>query len=153
MKLTQITNPVALRRDTTVGTRIFAGDTMIHGDTGWRDITDLYVSTRGETGVLDLRTGAKILIRRTTGDVYFRLLGPATARAADGSIVYLETGWRPEVDTQVAFSNMAVIRHSRYWISLERATPGAALISANRSIVGQWPTMDPWPTTLPGLPA
>lgn len=39
MKLTAIDNPVALHLDTTVGTRIFAGTTMIYGDTGWRDIT------------------------------------------------------------------------------------------------------------------
>lgn len=39
MKLTSINNPVALRLDTTVGTRIFAGNTMIYGDTGWRDIS------------------------------------------------------------------------------------------------------------------
>lgn len=39
MKLTPINNPVALRRDITVGTRIFAGDVMIFGDTGDLDLS------------------------------------------------------------------------------------------------------------------
>lgn len=124
-----------------------------YGDTGWRDITGQYSADTGETGVLELGTGAKVLIRRASGDVYFRLTGPITARSAFGSIVQLLTGWRPEVDTEVAFSRGVGIRHTRYWISLEGATSGASIAISGRSVVGQWPTMETWPTSLPGTPA
>ena len=39
MKLTKIETPPRTRIDTTVGTRVFAGATMIYADTGWRDIS------------------------------------------------------------------------------------------------------------------
>lgn len=120
-----------------------------YGDTGWRDITTLH-----HTGSpLELGDGAKIFIRRKGGDVYFRLLGPITAQAAFGPICQLLVGWRPDVDTEVALSRGAAVRHSRYWISLEWATSGATIAQAGRSVMARWPTMESWPTSLPGTPA
>ena len=120
-----------------------------YGDTGWRDITSLH----NTESPLEMGTGAKVFIRRKDGDVYFRLLGPITTQAVFGSICQLLAGWRPDVDTEVALSRGMSVRHSRYWVSLEWATPGATIAQANRSVMAQWTTMESWPTSLPGTPA
>lgn len=65
---------LALRVDNSVGTRVFVGDTMIYGDTGWRDISD---------EVSDRESG-RLLIRRI-GDIVF-LVADGLKVASTGSV-------------------------------------------------------------------
>lgn len=64
----------AIRVDTSVGTRVFTGDVMIHGDTGWRDIS---------ADISDRESG-KLLIRRV-GDQVF-LVADALQLTSTGSV-------------------------------------------------------------------
>lgn len=40
----EATESLGIRVDTSVGTRVYVGDTMIHGDTGWRNVSDLLIN-------------------------------------------------------------------------------------------------------------
>lgn len=100
MKLTEITNPVALRRDTTVGTRIFAGDTMIHGDTGWRALVEWDITGAIITGAIpdELKLAPSgnvpggLYIRRENRTVYVRAVGEKAT--VDGTVSFtLPTGF------------------------------------------------------------
>lgn len=92
MILTPITNPVALRLDTTVGTRIFAGTTMIYGNTGWRQ---LYSSTN-QPAWGTISSGNSIQVRRDGNQVFLKISG-YTGGADDGirKIFTLPSGFRP----------------------------------------------------------
>lgn len=53
-----------IKKDTTVGTCILAGSTMLYGDTGWRNVTSL-LSVQPNSGV--------VAIKRTAGMVHLVL--------------------------------------------------------------------------------
>lgn len=78
-----------LRLDTTVGTRVFAGTTMIYGDTGWRDITSLL--NPGWTG--------RVLIKRTTHHVVIRLQGILREAEAGDIMFTLPYGYIPDIQS------------------------------------------------------
>ena len=119
-----------------------------HGDTGWRDVTALNVSSSITFGA-----GAKILIRRINNDILFRMTGPATPTATRASLFQLLTGWRPDTDTWVALGGTGEqARHSTSWVSLETLTVGRDIISSGWSKEARWSGRDEWPSTLPGTP-
>lgn len=148
MKLTPIINPVALRLDTTVGTRIFAGTTMIFGDTGWRDI-----STLGE-GIDFLRIsryGNRVSIsgggaRVATGGTFLTKALP---------VGFLPTEIRPARGFMVIKSAMYPVGNASIANRLNyQSPPYAASVAVGDQLVfeASWITTDPWPSTLPGLP-
>lgn len=69
--------------DTTVGTRILAGNTVIYGDTGWRDITSL-LTVQPNSG--------KLRVRRTNGGVHLEFAS-LTFNAGVVSEVQLPQAW------------------------------------------------------------
>ena len=119
-----------------------------HGDTGWRDITSLITSSPA----LIMGTGAKIAIRRTSGSVFFRVIGPATMGGTFGNIVAAQPGLRPDLDTNSPAAKGASFRNTRSWIRLEDGTRDATLAESGRAVETMWSTTEAWPTTLPGTP-
>ena len=119
-----------------------------YGDTGWRDITSLIVSSPA----IVMGTGAKISIRRTGGSVFFRVIGPVTMGGQFGNIVAAHPGLRPDVDTNSQATRGAILRNTRYWVRLEDGTRDAVLTESGRAIETMWSTTEAWPETLPGTP-
>lgn len=140
----------ALRVDTSVGTRVFAGNMMIHGDTGLRRINDL------ATG-LDFTTSTlyKAVIYRVGYEVHLSAIGLSLGiqNITEG----LPYGFRPIAGTY--HSNLGSMYQSGQILSVGNpsSTNRISVVTAPRSGVGvalrvSWRTADPWPTTLPGIP-
>ena len=154
MKLTKIETPPRTRIDTTVGTRVFAGDTMIYGDTGWRDIKGL--DAAGFSGDLE--------VRRINNTVHIRLIGLSPPEdLVRPTIARLPSGFRASGRAMLPLTHAtAVGTQARLWID----SAIARVIMGNTSAVDEvytsstkltginsFVTDNPWPTSLPGTPA
>ncbi|WNO28334.1 minor tail protein [Corynebacterium phage PSonyx] len=84
MKITPIDAPI-IRKDTTVGTRIFAGDVMIFGDLPWRNISHLLEP--GWTGDVYVQRSATLLT--------FRVNALTAAAGAGTTVMRTPLGLRP----------------------------------------------------------
>lgn len=156
---------LALRVDTTVGTRIFAGDTMIHGDTGWRDVTMHMGDIVGpaNTGSISVRRiGNRVLWRFNN----FLLL------SGSGGLSFLappdlRMGWRAQMHwgtqtvvlyNDLSFTNNITHLNSGGWYWLNQFAEYTGALLRTRPVKGltgvsDFTTLDPWPTSLPGTPA
>ena len=145
MKLTKIETPQHARIDTTVGTRVFTGDTMIYGDTGWRkvdwlptghDIETLKVRRQNNTitlvGVITPKSGGDVSSPSAVPDGFRQ-----TASNGLGAYIYSLSG------TQVAYFYLNVAG-TTYLRNPVNDSVGRFALS--------WVTNDAWPTTLPGTP-
>lgn len=147
MKLTPITNPVALRLDTTVGTRIFAGTTMIHGDTGWRNIEELLVNGWA---------AEKVLLRRQNSTVILSMLGLSSENATSGHFISLPISFHiPRTFITVVTPGRS---QSAYWnasnaLALQNYTNLEVNTYADTQTTWQLEADRAWPTSLPGSPA
>ena len=151
MKLTKIETPPRTRIDTTVGTRVFAGDTMIYGDTGWRN-----VKNANYTGSLAVRrVGEMVMVR-------LNALAPPEDVVLP-TVVNLPAGFKSagRVVGAITKSN-SLGTQGRLWIEggLVRVVVGTGAkiddpFTPNHQYTGveTFPTSDPWPTSLPGTPA
>lgn len=134
-----------------MGTRVFAGTTMIQGDTGWRNIADSFIN--GWTG--------NLWIRRINDVVYLRgSLIAATATA--GYPITLPSGFRPGIMTGSAGHD-----YGYALVFTQGNSPSVKSVSCyfdRFTIMGyasadtymvnvSWPTPNSWPSSLPGLPA
>lgn len=162
---------VPLRLDTTVGTRVFAGDTMIYGDTGWRDIKDLLLPNWGT----DPSSHLKCHIIRTNNVV--TLVGRVSYIRVDNEPVHMKNSTislLTNLPTGFTLAHpFATNGISSYYAAATRSTPDDMGIVTGPSIPrfifpsrneswfeGQaisfsitWETNSGWPNTLPGLPA
>lgn len=135
---------LTLRHDTTVGTRVLldhpGGTLMLHGDTGWRDISGLLEN--GWTGSLRIRrVGPQIFLAGQD-------LTPGTSTVL---IPALPTVWRPHLRTpltaQIAGSTPLYARvHSSGSVQLDISS------STIRDLAGSWSVTHAWPTTHLGTP-
>lgn len=142
----------SLRLDTSVGTRIFAGDTMIHGDTGWRDVSALFPEfdpTDRSPYFRYRRVGDHVtfLIRGTFLESdYDSTFGPHLATL--GALP--PTSYSPTIGYW--FENPTSIRNLSSdgydWFLQARGVQENMRITA----VAQYYTRSKWPSTLPGLP-
>lgn len=155
MKLTPITNPVALRLDTTVGTRIFSGSTMIYGDTGRRRI----IPTR------DSVTSGSLVVRRigNTATLFLDNLIPVDPSSPLQNLgVDIPIGFHPD-ENQVfgLVGNSGGLRSHKLAIFnkiipyIQRDAGWNDTLTADGGYIGQisYVTTSSWPVTLPGLPA
>lgn len=165
------TTNLDLRLDTTVGTRIFAGNTMIFGDTGWREVSaDLLHSNFG------LWSGTSDPPAEANPNAFVRL-------KRDGNTVTLDARVMPlgdlvgtnRRDIVLLSDNIPIhfrphrdhILVGEYWsyTSGERGLirgraaaielRGADGIWVSNELVivhASWETSNNWPNTLPGLP-
>lgn len=162
MKLTPITNPVALRLDTTVGTRIFAGNTMIHGDTGWRDFKSLI-----ENGLFNpegVVGGFQTRVRRFGNNVQWSLrFRPGEEFVGTRKTIHILSGNMPVGFRELPTSFTSFATHmdgTGAQIALSN-DPGSASLSiytnsnwrdVSYGVTGGYMTNESWPATLPGLP-
>lgn len=137
---------LGLTVDTSVGTRVFVGNTMIHGDTGWRDISSLvtFPVTNGWIRMRRVGLSVEVLANSlsvdTSGSVSILTLPPGFRPAA---LIPLETRAYWGSDTvEIGRVNSTGVMQFR------------TLSSGNQmNIHLTFTTQNPWPTSLPGSPA
>lgn len=115
---------------------------MIYGDTGWRKIN------------LELGWSGTTYIRRIGGNARILFDGVSTSTATGGSVLILPSGFRAGAPSSVSerfllHNTSSAVR--RGFISISAVT--LANYSAGEAMYGSadFPTNDPWPTSLPGV--
>ena len=144
MKLTKIETSPPIRIDTTVGTRVFAGDQMIHGDTGWRDIS-------GEV-LVPTEPGTRVFIRRTGAHVYLSadILRFSGTVPAASEFLAIPDGFRAVKTFRTSGAYEAGSVYSQRGGSAFCFRSSAT--GSSRFYVS-YLTDNPWPISLPGTPA
>ena len=150
MKLTKIETPPRTRIDTSVGTRVFAGDQMIYGDTGWRDFKQL---------TTDVAT-SRADFRRVGNQVHISIRIPTLSSTSwtpfpSGS---LPSGFRHR--QYVTDCSITVSTNEGKAVGVLRTLSGGTGLrydsgtsTGELSVYMTYISSDPWPTTLPGTPA
>ena len=175
MKLTKIETPPRTRIDTTVGTRVFAGNTMIYGDTGLRrlarwdsntvEIPDALKDFGPAESNLSAYPGG-IWIRRQ-GDLVTLSVAYAKALKNNPEIRPSPAGFGGAAGTGPPYPSgpLGYSVGSTYYFSTVEVGAGflrfripkdAAIRSSGTGGYGveiSWHTREPWPTSLPGDPA
>lgn len=134
---------IPLRVDNSVGTRVFLGNTVIHSDTGWRNLSSNLVN--GWAGLIYLRrVGDTVFVRGHDLDPV-----PSTAiHCLDLPAGFAGT-FRHPIPAYVHNQTWVYSRVIQGILQLDRtSTPGV-----KRDLTGSFPTSHLWPTTLPGTPA
>lgn len=134
--------------DTTVGTRVFVGDVMIYGDTGWRNI--------GATRMNGWEASAGSVYVRRLGDTVHVQISALTASAAtDRTVLTLPLGFRPTR----GFAPGAAEYYGTEFVLARVTTSGALQVNHTTVPDGArngyitYATAQDWPTALPGTPA
>ena len=166
MKLTKIETPPRTRIDTTVGTRVFAGDTMIYGDTGRRalaswDAEGNITGNMPEGMIPTPGVEGYVAIRRENNLVTMYIRGAEASRnavvikaipfgfsAVDGTweLAYCRIG--TNVEAKNALARLGVGH-----ITFTGVSPGDKFGDHQYHVVMRWAPADGWPTGLPGTPA
>ena len=166
MKLTKIETPPRTRIDTTVGTRVFVGDTMIYGDTGRRMLTQW--NSAGEVTYGTLPSGI-VPTPGVSGGIYIRRVGArvtisliAASAGSSAPSIPIPAGFRV-TSAPFPYTNLFPIRASRVtqarigatFIFLGGMTVGENIADSTNSYAASisWDATQSWPTTLPGTPA
>lgn len=153
----QIQSGGVIRRDDSVGTRVFIGDVMIHGDTGWRRIDGLL----SPSFTADFTDG-QLLVKRTNSFVTVRMFIKQASALSDVNVKLfsLPAGFVPSNLYGAAGSvrrgldlvplgnilerqNVNSIGFTKWGSSTNEVCTGELIMHTN----------DPWPTSLPGTPA
>lgn len=145
--------PDQFRQDTSVGTRVFVGDTMVHGDTGWR------VHNALATG-FDFTTSSnhKLTIRRLGDQVFIEVSGTKTSRDPWVTEI-IPGGFRMRSGECTALRGTALIKGQIARVgnssTLHRLNITGTIPDEGDHVVlnATWFTDDPWPSSLPGTPA
>ena len=152
MKLTPINPSMPVRIDTSAGTRVFAGTTMITGDTGTRDVSDF-----AEGFDFSTSTHHRMTLRRVGDQVFLEATGVRTIDDVWITKV-LPGGFRPRSGEYNALRGFVLskgvispVGNSNTLLRLSRSggdykTGDAIILNAT------WFTSDGWPTALPGTP-
>ena len=153
----------AIRVDTSVGTRVFAGDVMVYGDTGTRTLVQWDSEggvTYGEMPVgLEPTPGVRggIYIRRVNEDVTVSLIGVNATNVAP--IIPVPNGFAvtyapfPMITMSPVRSKMTVsAKVGRGYLYLTGAIVGDRLADSGSSYAAtlMWKATDTWPSPLPG---
>ena len=143
------TQALGITVDTSVGTRVFVGENMVYGDTGWRDISSYLVNVTVTQRAQMRRTGDIVTIDIST-------LTPTSDLSSGQQFVNtLPSGFRPNVRRDFALQTSRT--SSTYRSAFQFATGGIGCwlpsVNDEYTIFLSYPTSDPWPTSLPGSPA
>lgn len=155
------THEQPIRVDTSVGTRVYVGDTMIYGDTGWRELPlpERFISGR-------------VLIRRKNDVVNIRFEGVEITEVHPDNhpqeyitaVGYIPIGFRPQRynDRHSAVVNgsyashsttMGVGQQSRLMLFHRIGSLNIGIGTARASGELSFTTNSTWPTSLPYVPA
>lgn len=141
-----------IRTDNSVGNRIFVGDTMIYGDTGWRDVRTLMDSSW---------TAADLHLRREGGLIFLRARDLTYSGDLTGSqkLMNLPQGFRtgsPNYFATGLLHPYASVQNLEAWAVIGGVGGQGVLAPSGlgRPLNGQFmfPSPNPWPETLPGVP-
>ena len=143
----------ALRVDTTVGTRVFFGEHMITGDTGTREVSDIAAG-------FDFTTSSRhrLTLRRVGDQIFLKAVGVRTAEDAWITDA-IPQGFRPRSGEYHAMRGAALSKGVIYplgnSVTLFRLSTsvGALKIGDTVNMNATWLTDNPWPSSLPGIPA
>lgn len=125
-----------------------------YGDTGWRDITNIYLEVQIITGdVLTLGEGAKILVRRTSNTLSFGFRGQIEASRNWTNLFQLPFELMPGEDQSVQMPRGGRIERDSRWIRFIGAHEGTVAAADTISIATFTTNGEKWPTSLPGDPA
>ena len=144
-----------IRVDDSVGTRVFVGNVMVHGDTGWRDVSS--IKMEGWEG--------QIWLRRSGSRVTILLMDLERTTSGASNMAYLPSGFRSPIFGVSGFNY-----GSPY--PLANAETPTALLGGHMYVAGggsiarvsfepevtsvqgdaSWDTNDNWPSSLPGTP-
>lgn len=146
---------VDLRVDTAIGTRVMLGTTMIHGDTGWRNVV---------ADLINGWAGGSVRMRRVGDVVHMRIpaLGFTMAGATADVFYKPPAGFFPS--TGANYGNLGFALVSLSAAGTDSIVPVSrdfnAGVSMRRVATGHftsmnvtWHTSDPWPASLPGIPS
>ena len=156
----------ALRIDTTVGTRVFAGSQMIYGDTGRRalaswDAEGNITGNMPEGLIPTPGVEGHVVIRRENNLVTMYIRG---GEAAQNTVAVrgLGFGYSPVTTTwELAYCRIgtnteaknAKARLGAGHITFTGVSPGDMFGDHQYHVVMRWAPVDDWPTGLPGTPA
>ena len=154
---------LGLRVDNSVGTRIFAGETMIYGDTGWRDVQSLIgpglLVTEGVSG------GFQSRVRRVGNSVWwaFRFRPGEQFVGTKQSIEILPgstpAGFKENPASFASFGGSMDFTGGQLSLTNEGGSSRIAIYTTanwrmtSYGVSGFYSTNEPWPASLPGLPA
>ena len=153
---TRVPENLALRQDATVGTRIFAGTTMIFGDTGRRRVMPVRNSVT--SGSLVVRRVGSVITLFLDNIVPVDPSGPLQNLGLD-----IPPGFRPDesqVFGLVGNSGSALRSHKLaiynkiiLYIQRDAGWNDTSIVDGGYSGQISYSTTQSWPTSLPGTPA
>ncbi len=132
------------RVDTTVGTRVFVGGVMVHGDTGWRLINDSVLVPTENPRILIRRTGSLVTLSADRLDL-------AASHPAGTDLILLPSGFRPPALIPWRYSG--AYEAGAIYTTGPYVRPRTTIAAGGNRFYVQFIADDPWPTTLPGTPA
>ena len=140
---TRVPENLALRIDTSVGTRVFAGNTMIFGDLPWIDISHLLEA--GWTG--------GVYVNRSTDLLTFRVNALTGGEGAGLTVMRAPLGLRPRIyATTARWELPTASTPAQYWRG-QFSVGGALTVLAipNSPLYGDFsvPTDAQWLTSIP----
>lgn len=153
-----------ITEDNSVGKRIFIGDTMVYGDTGWRAlstwdegvVSGFPLNPSWEPGA----GSGGIYVRRVGDKVYFRIVNLNRLSVDEASVWpalhRVPTGFLPELHEPIyglrTASSFAVINVQQ---NGQISRPSGVLSGDNglHTVSGSYLSRNSWPTSLPGTPA
>ena len=140
---------LALRVDNSVGTRVFVGDVMIYGDTGWRSWPELFPTLDASESLHEIKA------RRVNDRVEIVINALASE---SGSVLssHLSLG-APSYSFNPAIGTITIASVLNYmgnhWSATRLRSQSSAKQGDRVSAVISYTTNSEWPTTLPGTPA
>lgn len=147
-----------VRVDTSVGTRVFAGDTMIYGDTGWRMIPYHTEVVSGELRIRRVNNTVALnlsAIVPVEGSGLFHIMDsrsstslPYGFRGRDNERNIYFVG---EANNGTAAHRLAFYSHNLAWGGRAESLGGVRPPNLQGTIT--WFANQAWPTSLPGTPA
>lgn len=132
--------------DTSVGTRVFVGDTMIYGDTGQISIHNLLIN--------GWKAGLRVQLVRENNTV--KLLVQGGSNALDGydatstPVFIIPTGFRPSVGNYNHLGSLRNRDDRSNTVMVSNNRQDELIIPTGVQVDGEisWSTRDPWPSTI-----
>lgn len=167
MKLTKVQGSLKITEDNSVGKRIFAGGTMIYGDTGWRDVTELLTPSTYVSAVPGSASHG-IFVKRVNNEVFWkvRLVVSSALIGVSRNTRRTFLNFPPGMaQNPPLYSPFAVLTLGAGTIQVTNASGGSVMQTQDSSLGGSfiegeilsgsfnYSTTQSWPAFLAGLPA
>lgn len=157
---------MGVRVDNSVGTRVFldypGGSTMLHGDTGWRNVEDML-----DPAFVPASSAGRVRVRRVNNQVFWTirvsLVEPLLVAAAQNMVTAIPSQFRQlpagygTVGAGLSFPSRTMFgienRVTPEILTITGTGPGDWSVDESLAASFSYSTNAPWPDTLPGTPA